>query len=52
MAVAQNFQSLGTDGQDCLIFLYEPVIYYQALCLCHTTLPGNKSYIGFFLDVQ
>jgi hypothetical protein len=50
--VAQNFQLLATDGHDCLMFVNEPVIYYEALCLCHTTLPGNKSHVGFFLDVQ
>jgi len=52
MAVAQNLQLLGTDRHDYLMFVYEPVIYYQGLCLCHTTLPGNKSHICFFLDVQ
>jgi len=43
---------LGTDRHDYLLFVYEPVIYYQALFLCLTTLPGNKSHIGFFLGVQ
>jgi len=52
MAVAQNFQLLGADCHDCLMFVYEPVIYYQDLCFCHSTLPGNKSHIDLFLDVQ
>jgi len=52
MAEAQNLQLLRSDGHKYLMFVYELVIYYQVLSLCHTTLPRNKSHIGFFLDVQ